>query len=25
MATTVMCNYNETAGFSRRGPGPQLS
>jgi hypothetical protein len=23
MAATVVCNYNETAGFSRRGPGPQ--
>ena len=23
MATTVVCNYSETAGFSRRGPGPQ--
>ncbi len=23
MAATVMCNYNETAGFSRHGPGPQ--
>ncbi len=22
-AATVVCNYNETAGFSRRGPGPQ--
>jgi hypothetical protein len=23
MAATVVCNYNETAGFLRRGPGPQ--
>ena len=23
MAATVVCNYNETAGFSRHGPGPQ--
>jgi hypothetical protein len=23
MAATVVCNYNETAGFSRRGPVPQ--
>jgi hypothetical protein len=23
MAATVVCNYNETAGFPRRGPGPQ--
>jgi hypothetical protein len=23
MVATVVCNYNETAGFSRRGPGPQ--
>jgi hypothetical protein len=23
MAATVVCNYNETAGFTRRGPGPQ--
>jgi hypothetical protein len=23
MAATVVCNYNETAGFSRRGPGLQ--
>ncbi len=23
MAATVVCNYDETAGFSRRGPGPQ--
>jgi hypothetical protein len=23
MAATVVCNYSETAGFSRRGPGPQ--
>jgi len=23
MAATVVSNYNETAGFSRRGPGPQ--
>ena len=23
MAATVVCNYNETAGFSRRGLGPQ--
>jgi len=23
MAATVVCNYNETTGFSRRGPGPQ--
>ncbi len=23
MAATVVCNYNETAGFSGRGPGPQ--
>ncbi len=23
MAATVVCNYNETAGFSQRGPGPQ--
>jgi hypothetical protein len=23
MAAMVVCNYNETAGFSRRGPGPQ--
>ncbi len=22
MVATVVCNYNETAGFSRRGPGP---
>jgi len=22
MAATVVCNYNETAGFTRRGPGP---
>jgi len=23
MAATVVCNYNQTAGFTRRGPGPQ--
>jgi hypothetical protein len=23
MAATAVCNYNETAEFSRRGPGPQ--
>ena len=23
MAAAAVCNYNETAGFSRRGPGPQ--
>ena len=23
MAATVVCNYSETAGFSRRGPGPR--
>ena len=23
MAATVVCNYNETAGFTRHGPGPQ--
>jgi hypothetical protein len=23
MAATLVCNYSETAGFSRRGPGPQ--
>ncbi len=23
MAATVVSNYNETAGFSRHGPGPQ--
>ncbi len=23
MAATVMCNYNQTHGFSRRGQGPQ--
>jgi hypothetical protein len=23
MAATVVCNYNETNGFSRRGQGPQ--
>ncbi len=23
MAATVVCNYNETAGFSWRSPGPQ--
>ena len=23
IAATIVCNYNETAGFSKRGPGPQ--
>ncbi len=23
IAATVVCNYNETAGFTRHGPGPQ--